>query len=499
MADPKRMTVSPDDYLSMHRRADKKLLLIVSDSPCVPTGTSKAILRYFRSTWPHDDWDLVQYGWWHQMPLHQPPWPLIPTAREHKDTPEGKASILSLADKYGARTLLPVIQKLQPDLVYSLGDCWALEPLLAARAACDFRWVAQIVVDGAPIPRSDPHWQAVLTQADHILPVTDWGKVQIERFLAALGKDAGCVGDPVPHGTDLAFYCPDDEEREEVRKKTLGPVLERIGGSGKEPVIMLTVCRNQFRKGLQQLMEAFSAVRLGRYRVCGCGRVLVTTRTAPGTLCRMLSFCDECGASAANSIDGIPHPEFFWYMHVPFKDIRATSHDLNEMLDFVGLVRQDGVFDGVLTSSNRDASSGISEADLRKLYRASDFFCLTTMGEGFGVPFIEALGCGLPVVGSSCTSHAEILQGAARLVPSGSTVWEVGSSYPRPVVDVGSLAGELLRMVESAEYRSETVQAGMERAANYRAERVALRLKGALEEQMKLTGRLSWQVLSAAI
>ncbi len=59
---------------------------------------------------------------------------------------------------------------------------------------------------------------------------------------------------------------------------------------------------------------------------------------------------------------------------------------------------------------------GISQEELVLLYNASDLLLFSSYYEGFGLPVLEAMACGLPVVCSNRTSLPEIAEGAAELV-----------------------------------------------------------------------------------
>ena len=50
-----------------------------------------------------------------------------------------------------------------------------------------------------------------------------------------------------------------------------------------------------------------------------------------------------------------------------------------------------------------------SEQDLVKLYNVMDCFALLTTGEGFGIPYIEAMSCGVPVIATDGTTTKEIV------------------------------------------------------------------------------------------
>jgi glycosyltransferase involved in cell wall biosynthesis len=58
----------------------------------------------------------------------------------------------------------------------------------------------------------------------------------------------------------------------------------------------------------------------------------------------------------------------------------------------------------------------VSEADLASFYRHAKFFVYPTWAEGFGMPVIEAMASGVPVITSNTTSLPEIAASAAILI-----------------------------------------------------------------------------------
>ena len=54
--------------------------------------------------------------------------------------------------------------------------------------------------------------------------------------------------------------------------------------------------------------------------------------------------------------------------------------------------------------------------DLQVLYAAAQAFCFVPYFEGFGIPIIEAMRCGCPVITSNCTAMPEVAGEAALLV-----------------------------------------------------------------------------------
>ncbi|MCK4872287.1 MAG: glycosyltransferase family 4 protein [Phycisphaerales bacterium] len=61
------------------------------------------------------------------------------------------------------------------------------------------------------------------------------------------------------------------------------------------------------------------------------------------------------------------------------------------------------------------------QSQIPGLYRAADVWVLGSDSEGFGLPILEAMACGTPVVSTACDGTVDIVQGCGggRLVPTG--------------------------------------------------------------------------------
>jgi glycosyltransferase involved in cell wall biosynthesis len=102
----------------------------------------------------------------------------------------------------------------------------------------------------------------------------------------------------------------------------------------------------------------------------------------------------------------------------------------------------------------------VTDAELRFLYGLCEAFVFPSLYEGFGLPVLEAMACGAPVVASNRSSLPEVVGDAGFLVDP---------------YDVGAMAEAIRRLERAPGLRAEAVRKGTERAARFSWEKTARR------------------------
>ncbi len=94
----------------------------------------------------------------------------------------------------------------------------------------------------------------------------------------------------------------------------------------------------------------------------------------------------------------------------------------------------------------------VPDAELPALYAGARGFALPSLYEGFGLPILEAMASGAPVLTSNGSAMAEVADGAAILIDP---------------LDVDSIAQGLRRLLADAELRAQLIQAGSAHARGF--------------------------------
>ena len=90
--------------------------------------------------------------------------------------------------------------------------------------------------------------------------------------------------------------------------------------------------------------------------------------------------------------------------------------------------------------------------DIAEEYRRAAVLIVTSGAEGFGLPAVEAMACGTPVVAYDNSATAEVVRGGGELVPDG---------------DIAALANAVTRLLDNENAWCEASERALQRAADF--------------------------------
>jgi glycosyltransferase involved in cell wall biosynthesis len=249
--------------------------------------------------------------------------------------------------------LLDYVRQLQPNIVVLLTDMWWLPDMNCPDIAnfmhtVGIPWVFYYPVDGdTGEKRLPPNWVRILKTFDLPIAISRYGR----EVMQANGVESAYI----PHGVDTKVFQPPADK--DVAKRSLGY-------EGK--FVVLSDARNQLRKMLPRTLEIFRRF-------------------------------------AVNKDDVILH------LHCDPNDIQTRSpechYDLQSDIAFLNLTEK------VSLTKGMSSSKGISLEQLAHIYQAADVHLLSSWGEGFGLPTLQAAASGVVPLALDYTASQELVMG----------------------------------------------------------------------------------------
>ncbi len=213
----------------------------------------------------------------------------------------------------------------------------------------------------------------------------------------------------IPHAVDTKIYFPvSKEEKEKIKAK--------FGLQGK--FVIGSVYRNQGRKMSDRMFKAFAV------------------------------FAKTC-------------PEAVLFCH-------SDPNDQAAVFNSIHLINKLGIQNRVIFSG-MSFFKGFDYKKMYEIYNAMDVFTLSTSGEGFGVPIIEAMACEIPCVVTDYTTTKELLveNGKCGLpVPIDTEL--LGSwNVDRAIMNIPKCAEAFKMMFDNPKMREEMGKNGREKVLKY--------------------------------
>jgi glycosyltransferase involved in cell wall biosynthesis len=302
-------------------------------------------------------------------------------------------------DPYGRQKVLNMIPRMDFDILFLLQDSFIMEfvPTLIPHLRKTRAKPFKSILY-YPVDSIIKHkWAANIAPADYLVAYSEFGRQETLKRLPDR-EDIRVV----PHGVDSRQYFPvAKDEVSNFRKQYFGPYADHF--------IITNVNRNQQRKDIPRTIIAFKEFR----------------KIVPNSLL---------------------------YLHMAIKD---QGWDLAEVCKYMDLdITKDVIF-----PKNFGPNQGYPREVLNLLYNASDVVISTTLGEGFGLAWLEAMAAKVPIIMPANTMLPEfITEETGWLCKSGSspslwTVIQFDNEVSRPLTDVDDLVKILVEMYNNPEER----------------------------------------------
>jgi len=351
-------------------------IMPVSDSPWAPTGfgtNTRNIASIFA-----DDGHTVGYAGC-QNTKHEPeyemPWPL--GQEEKKVTIELLPLMHPGEEKFGEKSFASWMQIFNPDLVFTHLDIQMFSYMTEAKKPSgvnlpfasqegdklNFQEYQKLAKQGWRESKRDrfklasiipidgqpsiPHWQNTLQHVDYPIAMSQYGKT-------VMGEDFPDWSPPnpityIPHGVDCDFFKPIN-----------------VAKPNPDTFIVGCVARNQHRKNIPRLMRSF--------------KIFVERNNLKPEDAKLMLHMD-------------------WADHMGWNIEYMAGPHVYDIADYLMPP----------TMGSLEGGQHPDDMGMVNIYNLMDVHALPTGGEGFGIPTVEAMACGVPNIICNYTTSYELV------------------------------------------------------------------------------------------
>lgn len=147
------------------------------------------------------------------------------------------------------------------------------------------------------------------------------------------------------------------------------------------------------------------------------------------------------------------------FMHSDPNDVAAVSN-LQALAHRLGILNK-------IRWSGMNFYNGFTTTQMNEVYNIMDVFTLSTSGEGFGIPTVEAMACGIPVVIPDNTTAPELVMedGQAGLLSKSAASITGSWNVERDIPDINDLARCYQELYDNPDRRKEFGKNGIKKVA----------------------------------
>ena len=386
----------------------KTRILMMSDSPLLHTGMGVVFREIALGLIATGKYEVIGLGWGHNGFPHNLPFQILPaSSRDFGKDGHPQAGIPGFAQ---------TVDMVKPDVVWALGDSWMLNWINDVPNRKNFKYIQYMPIDGDPVP-SD--WVPWIEHADKLVLYSQYGVREVAKAAPHI-KPA-----MIYHGTHPERYFPiPPEAKAEVKSKisywtvTGDNQVGQVAGLPADSFVIGTVARNQPRKNFDKIIKAFSVFSKDK-------------------------------------------PDVRLWLHTAVQDAAYNLPKLAYMY---------GCGDKVCFTPNYNLTRGLSEQDMNLLMNIFDVHLLPTQGEGFGIPILETMSCGVPQIVTDYTAHVEWCKDSSILIPV-TPLDDFITGIPHPVERAIPKVTEIIKALE-AMYKNKGLRETLSKNARAVAEKM---------------------------
>ena len=306
------------------------------------------------------------------------PWKFYPNSVKENDPRHGEYKSQP-ANSFGRWRFERVLLDFKPDIVWDIRDFWMMLFEEESPLRPYFHWTIMPTVDSAP---QNEAWIETFIDADSVFTYSDWGGSVLQE---QGGGKINYMGSASP-GVDLNIFKPYPDKNKHRDIMGLQDNLNIVG----------TVMRNQKRKLYPDLFDSFAkfielCIKRGRQDL------------AQKTFLYAHTSYPDLGWNIPDLLKkyGVCHKVLFTYKchhchsYFPafFQDAKTVCIKCNSLA--AGLV---------------NTQHGLSRQELADIYNMFDCYIQYSICEGFGMPQVEAIACGVPLMSVDYSAMTEIVK-----------------------------------------------------------------------------------------
>lgn len=347
----------------------KKRILFCSEATFLNTGYAtytREILNYLHSTDKYELAEMSAYGQRNDPRAANIPWKyygVAPNTDCEPKAPEEEVQFYHSngTNQFGEWIFEHVCLDFMPDIVCDIRDFWMLDFAERSPYRNYFKWAIMPTVDARPQARQ---WVSTYSGADFCLTYSDWAG---EILKDQTGGKINYLGSAPPSAHPA--YKPIEDKKAHKTSYGIDPEYKIIG----------TVMRNQRRKLYPDLFEAFR------------------------------KFLDQSEDKKFYLYCHTSYPDLGWDIPELLHQYNLTSHVLFTYICpenqkpfpsvFRGAIAQ-SPFTGKWGSTLSNVKHGATYEQLSDIVNLFDLYSQYANCEGFGLPYVEAAACGVPVCGT---------------------------------------------------------------------------------------------------